>query len=411
MGASETMKKVAIVYHVFPHYRRPIMERLLASRKVHFILYGDTRQPKYQPLKLWWPTDEKRFVRTKNRYLSLGYKKLGTMPVAMLFQPKLLALALRRDVSTIIYLADPHSPSHWLSIMLARMAGKRVVYWTHGMLTNEAGIKNMIRKAFWRLAHAFLFYGHRARCFALARGFSSEDAHVVYNSLDFDSDRAACASVSRDDCLSARRTLFANPERPILVCCSRLERHPRLDMLIEAAALLQNDGFPCNVLLIGDGAERAALEELARSRGVSVYFEGACYDARRIALLLRSSDVTVSPGCIGLSAITSMTFGTPVITHDDPSEQGPEWESIVPGQNGMFFRKGDIVDLANVIRKWCGADKSRESVEHWCREVVEKYYNPLRQQEIIERAVLGEAYVADDFLEARAHLFEASNGG
>ena len=44
----------------------------------------------------------------------------------------------------------------------------------------------------------------------------------------------------------------------------------------------------------------------------------------------------VSPGNVGLTAIHSLSYGTPVLTHNNFNNQMPEVESIQPGFNGYF---------------------------------------------------------------------------
>jgi glycosyltransferase involved in cell wall biosynthesis len=394
---SSKLKKTAIVYHVFPHYRKAVMEKLLDSDAHEYVLYADAESPKYQPLKVWSPEDESCFVRTRNYYIPLGYKKHGSMAATILIQSKLLRLALRSDVKNIVYLADSRSPSYWLSAVVARLMRKRVVYWSHGMLTDEKGLKNLIRVTFWRFAHAQLFYGHRARNFAICRGFPRQNLHTVYNSLDYETQRTVRDEITPEEVKAAREELFDKPNLPLLTSCSRLEGHPRFDLLIEAVALLKEQGFPCNVLLIGDGTQRENLEALAKEKDVPVHFYGACYDPKKVAVLTMGADLTVCPGAIGLAAITSMTFGTPVITHDTPEAQGPEWESVNPGENGDFFTMGDVPDLARVIREWIETHPDRNANADNCRRMIENYFNPDNQKRIIEQAIAGEPADEDPY--------------
>ena len=123
-------------------------------------------------------------------------------------------------------------------------------------------------------------------------------------------------------------------------------------MLFEAAAVLQADGCPVDVLIIGDGPERSRLEMIAKNKNINAVFYGACYEETTLARLIMSSNVMVIPGAIGLTVMHSLIYGTPVITHDDPDEQGPEWEAIKSGINGQLFKKGDSSDLAKKIRVW-----------------------------------------------------------
>jgi hypothetical protein len=94
------------------------------------------------------------------------------------------------------------------------------------------------------------------------------------------------------------------------------------------------------------------------------------------------------PGAIGLTVMHSLIYGTPIITNDDPDEQGPEWEAIVPGINGQLFRKGDPIDLAGAIRMWVKNDQPDENIRSQCIASINKY-TPSYQVQVINAAVEG----------------------
>ena len=140
---------------------------------------------------------------------------------------------------------------------------------------------------------------------------------------------------------------------------------------------------------IGDGPKKAELEALVQESGLkdNVWFYGACYDEKQISQLIYNADLCVSPGDIGLTAIHSMTFGTPVITHNDFSHQGPEFEAIDDGRTGTFYQVNDVDDLANCIQTWLNNGLNREQIRQNCYEVIDNKYNPHRQVEMIRKVI------------------------
>ncbi|MDQ9823525.1 glycosyltransferase, partial [Acinetobacter sp. 163] len=65
----------------------------------------------------------------------------------------------------------------------------------------------------------------------------------------------------------------------------------------------------------------------------------------------------------GLTAIHALSFGCPIITHNNFSEQMPEFEAIKPSKTGYFYQQGDVADLKDKIRKVISADeKTRKEV-------------------------------------------------
>jgi hypothetical protein len=132
---------------------------------------------------------------------------------------------------------------------------------------------------------------------------------------------------------------------------------------------------------------------------VRVHFEGACYDESRLAALITASNVTVVPGRVGLTAIHSISYGVPVVSHSDPDDQFPEWEAIIPGRTGSYFRKGDVRSLAEAISPWIAIAEPPQEVRAACDTLIDRFWNPAYQRRAIERAVCGEP--ADDLFDVR----------
>ncbi len=372
-------KTVAIVYHYFAHYRAAVMRELLNSDSNRYVLVGDNRDTLESGIKTWTPESSEHFIHAPTRFIRKRY----------LVQPKAINIAFNRKIDTIIYLGDCQYFTTWVSAFIARLVGKRVLFWTQGWQKPDQRLKGFIRCSFYRLAHGLLLYGNNARNIALTKGFKTENLYVIYNSLDYDAQVSMRKLITCDDVVAIRTKLFGDASRPMIVCSSRLVAHRRLDWLFNALSYLNGDGHPVNLLLIGDGPERNSLEKMASDCGLNVCFYGECYDEMVLAGLIMSANVTVAPGMVGLTAMQSLVYGTPVITHDDPERQMPESEAITPGVNGDLFHYGDIVDLAHVIRKWTSKPLPDDQTRISCYKIIEKYYNPTFQKKIIERAVAG----------------------
>jgi len=376
-------RNVAIVYHFFAHYRRSVLEELLEKSKHHFLLCADTKNAVMPGVTVWTPKDANRFREC--RCFTVGNH--------LVWQTGLIALALDRNLDTIIYLGDWKWPATWLSALIARLRGKRVLFWTHGWRGRDRGLVRCIRKNFYRLADGLLLYGNWARQVGIDEGFSARDLYVVYNSIAAvpAEDPAVVAPDERRRKL--RRALFPESpeERPVVCCSSRLGALRRLDFLLDAISQLGADGHPVNVLLIGDGPERGRLEEQARVLGLGMEIVGACYDENRLAEYFSISNVTVSPGDIGLTAIHSMLHGIPVISHSNREQQGPEAEAILPDKTGDFYRDEDRADLAKKIRKWTQTPFADPAISRACRDLVRRRYSPDAQRRVIDAAIDGES--------------------
>src|SRR5262249_57148805 len=102
----------------------------------------------------------------------------------ILWQGGAVRIALDPQFDVIIFLGSMWHLSTWVAAVLARLSGKRVLMWTHGVLRREQGLRGYMRRAFYRLAHGLLLYGFRARDLLGADHFQAEQLYVVYNSLD-----------------------------------------------------------------------------------------------------------------------------------------------------------------------------------------------------------------------------------
>jgi glycosyltransferase involved in cell wall biosynthesis len=378
------MARVNVIYHHFPHYRRPVLQELAASKHHDYRFWGSHEAVSgIEP----FTGDETLAIRP------LAFSTRGRRWILSGYWPAILD----RSVDAVIILANPNMLATWKMALVARWKGKKVLFWAHGWLRREPLPKRLLRHAYFRLAHTVMVYGTRARDLGQAAGFPVDRIAVIYNSLDFERSRAAFEQLQKREGLqeklqaqgaaTARETHVRWAARPLLVCTARLTAACRFDLLFKAARLLAETGRPVDIRLVGDGPERPALEALAKELGLSVNFYGACYDEAVLAELIYDADLTVSPGKIGLTVIHSLSYGTPAITHDNLDEQMPEVEAIIPGVTGALFKQNDPAALARCIRDWLDSGRDRAAVRLACRKVVEDVWNPATQRRLIDRAV------------------------
>jgi glycosyltransferase involved in cell wall biosynthesis len=373
--------RVALVTHFFAHYRRTVFELLLAHPRHRLTLVGDPDSSAHDgTIATWLPPDRSRMVATS----------FVRLPGGLLWQRGVVRLALSRRYDGLIFVADMKWLSSWVAAFVARALGKQVYYWAHGWRQRDHGLKGAVRRCYFSLANRLLLYGRRSRGIAIENGFDPRRVHVIYNCLDYPAQRAARARLGPVERRALRVSLFGDAEAPVVACPTRLVPQRRLDLLLEAVARLRAEhGRRVHVLLVGDGPERPALEALAARLGLAVHFAGACYDEERMAGYLTAATCTVAPGMVGLTAMHSLAFGVPVLTHGDPDRQMPEAEAVVPGVTGDHFRNGDVADLAAAIERWTRTTFPAPAVSAACIRVIERFYNPDSQLALIVEALDG----------------------
>jgi len=233
-------------------------------------------------------------------------------------------------------------------------------------------------------------------------------------------------------------TLFANDD-PVILFIGRIQPSKKITLLIDAWSRLNREGQPCNLVLIGgqitentnisddltkhygysrdgnrghtdplpsvsstvlqspgsdvresdmDSGSGTLFPEIPEALKERLWLTGPLYDEARLAPLIYHADVCVSPGNVGLAAIHCLTYGLPVITHNNPARQGPEFEAITPGVTGDFFREDDPEDLYRVIKQWTSISvERREEVRDLCYKTIEARYTPQYQIRVLKEVM------------------------
>jgi glycogen synthase len=132
---------------------------------------------------------------------------------------------------------------------------------------------------------------------------------------------------------------------PVIAFQGRLVTTKGVRLLFEAACILRKQSRPFELVVIGDGPERASLEQLARDSQLSsqVRFAGSLA-ASELGDALAQVCAVVVPSLggevFGLVVAENMLRGLPVIA----SDLGAFAEVLGPA--GLIFRTGDAADLA-----------------------------------------------------------------
>lgn len=376
-----TKKKILVVYHYYPHYRMPVMKELAKDEDFDFsFVSGNIADTHIKTI-------------SSQEALSNGLKfsiipNIWFFRKKLLWQKGLLKLCLSSTFDAIIFLANPHFISTWVATLLAHLNRKKVLFWGHFTIRNSW--KNLLKIIFYHLADGLLLYGNYAKRQLINRGFKEDRAFVIYNSLDYDEQVRMREKINPVELVNYKRKLFTYPDLPIILFIGRLTCEKKLSQLIDVVEKLYFENIPTNLLVIGDGSEKNKLLAQIREKHLDHYvnFIGECYEEKKLSMLISLSDLCVSPGNVGLTAMHSMVYGVPVITHNNPMFQGPEFESIVSQETGDFFSYGSIDSMYEVVKKWLTenlSDKSR--ISNACMQMIERKYSPAIQFQKIHKAL------------------------
>jgi len=373
--------KVLVAFHVFPYYRLQVMQALSQDDDVQYTyLAGSAFVKSIKPIT---PEDSAgglfQWKQVRNIWLFNG---------RLLWQKGLIKECLSGKYDGIIFLGNPYFLSTWLAAIFSRLANKKTLFWTHGILRDQ--LRDNLKLIFYKIAHGLLLYGNWAKQDLIRHGYDPQKIFVVYNALDYDEQEKMKKSLDEKKLQLKRSELFLHSDYPVLLFIGRLMPKKKLDYLISACLQLRRRGMPVNILFIGGGEEEEKLRQLVANNDLQdfVVFLGECYDEKILSTLIAMSDLCVSPGNVGLTAIHALNYGTPVITHDNPLMQGPEYEAIEPGVTGMLYEYDSLDSLVDKIYDWLKMNRDqRELVRNRCYAVVSKHYTPAFQASSIKSAI------------------------
>jgi len=229
-------------------------------------------------------------------------------------------------------------------------------------------IKGAVVPRVVRPAAGVLTVGSLSRDSMLARGARPDRVGTFANTID-----VASFGEHADRLAGHRSELRAGfglePEEVAVLCVARLAPEKGLDTLVRAAAAV---GPPVSLLLVGAGAEREGLEQIARSLGARTIFAGnlpweqivEAYVASDVFALLSTRETW------GVVVNEAAACGLPLVLSEGV---GAASELLRNGENGYLVTAGDVGAAAEALkaiaadpslRKRFGA-RSHEIVASW----------------------------------------------
>lgn len=365
------MSRICLIYNFAQHYRTNIFTLLDQQLDIDFV-FGE------------------KYLNVKKMDYSLLHHKVTEVKTKELFGPLDwqcgVVKQLFKGYDKFIMLGKPMSISTWVVLVLGRLMGKEIYFWTHGWYGKEGRGKSLLKKAFFGLANGTMTYGNYARDLMIKEGLKSEKITTIHNSLMYDEQIKIRATLKPS---AIYKEHFGN-DNPVIIFVGRLTPIKKLNQILDAQAICKVRGYDFNVVFIGDGTEKERLEKKVESLELTnrVWFYGPSYDEKQLSSLIYNADLCVAPGNIGLTAMHAMVYGCPCMSHNDFPYQMPEFEAIQEGKTGGFFERENIASLADNIQKWFHEHQNdREQVRQNCFKEIDEQWNPHVQIEIIKKAI------------------------
>ena len=222
----------------------------------------------------------------------------------------------------------------------------------------------------------------------IGRGFATDRISVITNGIDFDADLHL---PPKSEVLAANGLAFG-PDDLLVGTVGRLSRVKDYPTLLRAAAEVLTAQRRAHFLIVGDGEERAALQSLAESLGISrnVHFLGFHANPHPLLNILDVNVLTsISEGLpyallegarLGLPTVSTRVGGVPHLITDD--------------EKGRLFEVGDYHQLATHLLALLGDQEMRRRLGANLRDYARVNFSvermATRQLEIYNRIIEGD---------------------
>lgn len=295
----------------------------------------------------------------------------GERTISSILDPRPWVWLVRRLRAQNIEILNAHTfGSNVWGTILGRIAGVPVIVATeHTWSFEGAPIRKFLdRELIGRFASAFVAISAQdAERMITVEGVPAQKIRLIENGLP-EGFRAAPG-----DGEAVRREFGIPAEAFVVGVVAVLRAQKALDVLIRAFSKARLPQSDARLMIVGDGPERATLEEVARQSGVSdsVIFAGrrpdvqGCYDAFDVMAL--SSRYEGTP----LAVLEAMACECPVIS----SRVGGLPEILANGEAGVLVAPGDDEELAEAIGRLASDPALRIRISKAARKRLERNYS------------------------------------
>ncbi len=273
--------------------------------------------------------------------------------------PWRLAQLLRRERTDIIHTRN--AEAFFYGSVAALLGGApHLIHSEHGRTFNDHPRRFVAQRVLSARADAVFTVSDQLR-HDLCRhvGLRPARIEVLHNGVDL----SRFAGASREN---ARRRLGLTSESIVVGSIGRLVAVKNFALLLHA--LSDPSLAKMQLVLVGEGPERSALEALAASKELSgrVHFLGHRDD---IPELLPALDIFVLPSVSeGMSntLLEAMACGVAPVA----SRVGGNGEIIIDGSSGLLFDSGDVLGLRDALRRLLADSETRDRMGAAARQRV-----------------------------------------
>lgn len=232
-----------------------------------------------------------------------------------------------------------HELSVWLMLLSRLILGRpRMVLSGHFRADGEDGnlvsiLRRVGRRLLARGADAVLPYTAAGARNCESWGVARDRIFLLGNSLDVSAIRAVQSGA--DEVEQLRFRLGIAKDATVFLFVGRWIAARRLDVAIDALALVRAGGRDVHLVLVGNGPEAPRLRAMSEGQP-GVHLLPGTSDEAVLAPIFETASAVVIPDAAGLLVVHAFARRRPIITCRDGVGHGPEVEYAVHGVNALL---------------------------------------------------------------------------
>lgn len=356
-------KRVALVTNVLAHYRVPCLQALAARMpgQIDFYLLAQD-----MPHRRYVLADEAQGL-TLNVLKGFAWSH-PPFDDLHLNDPRPVLQGY-----DLVILSGWAEPSYLLLWMLLRGLNRRIGFWIESTLNDSprSSWKELPKRGMLAPARGVIATGTNAANYCAWLGMPRERIFIAPNAVNaaYFQTQAQALGPQR----AAIRTELGLDGVVILFVGRMVDFYKRVAVLLQAQKRLQEKGLGAQLVLVGEGPDRASYEKMCRELELqNVRFVNFLEHAQ-LCRYYAAADVFVLPSrseTWGLVINEAMEFGLPIVT---TSAVGAAPDLVPNGENGFVTAPDNVEQLANALETLVRDAALRTRMGERSREIISHY--------------------------------------
>lgn len=300
--------KIAILYQVVFHYRKPFYERMDQNPDYETMLFYGLGDERYKHKNCEGP------YNFKNKQLwsfNVPFKtnnSIGSLPIT----PSLFSQLVKFNPDVVLCEGQSSIVNAFTAFTYAKMFRKKFIWWSLGRLRNRkfnflrSQIQNFVEYIEKR-SDAIITYSSVGKDYFKGLGIKEEKIFVGVNVVDTDKKILEIKKAKDTESINKNKTTFN------VLFVGAIIKEKNLEMLLDAFEKLElRYANKVNLTIVGTGNYLEEIKKYAKSKNIhNLDFTGKVVEG--VSKYFLNADIFVLPSLGGLAISDAMIHGLPVI--------------------------------------------------------------------------------------------------